>query len=251
MIKMPKQPPTTPNPDLLKERLITKETIQIVPQRGTLSKCAIRFRDYLQAYHALVSINTSDSTTQELEQIQQNLKNAQSELTTELKLHDLEMRKVSLASQSTITELQHYETLHTDTNENIIQIRKDIDVLKEKLTHEQKVRKHREEYEDLAKMASKRPSVYITKRKLEQVYEDIEELEAKKKRTSSMIDMKRKQFHGLMQNIFDLKNSLEEDDVRKDIEKNVTEGSQLDDEANEKGEEDVENLYGDLSTNDN
>ncbi len=249
---MPKQPPTTPNPDLLKERLITKEGLALIPQRGTLSKCAIRFRDYLQAYHALVSsstaaIDTSDSTTQELEQLQQNLKNAQSDLITELKLHDLEMRKVSLASQSTITELQHYENLYTDTNENIIQIRKDIDVLKEKLTHEQKVRKHREEYEDLAKMASKRPSVYITKRKLEQVHKDIEEIEVKKKRTSSMIDMKRKQFHGLMQNIFDLKNSLEEDDVRKEIEKNV---NQLDDKAKEKGEEDVENLYGDLSTND-
>ena len=216
---MPKQPPSIPNRNLLKERLVTKEGLQFLPQRGSLSRCVLRYRDFINAYHS-----NNNSSSNEGGQEQDNtsssalvLQNAQNELITELKLHDLEMRKVSLTSKAILTELQHYESLSKETSESIDQIRNDINQLKEKLIFEQKVRKHREEYEELAKQANRRPAVSVTKRKLDNVNKDIEDLLVKKQRNDEMITLKRKQFQSLMQNIFDLKNSLDEDEVRKDI----------------------------------
>ena len=167
------------------------------------------------------------------------LEHAKIEVINALKLHDLEMRKVALGCKATVSELQYYEVIAKETNESILQIKREIETLREKLNHEKKVRKNREEYEGLAKQASKRSPALVTKRKLKQVHSDIKELEMKRRKTNERIEMRRKQFQGLMQSIFDLKNSLDEDDARKEIERNVKE-------REDKESNDDKELYNDL-----
>lgn len=211
--------------EMSRERLITKGGNMLVPLRGSLSQCVLRYRAFLQALASVNSLkqklSTTTATNEEKEEIKlknQHLKNTKNILIRELKLHDLEMRKVFLNSKAGTAELDHYEVVANDTRESITQIRQEIDQFKEKLTFEQKVRKNRVEYEGLAKKAINRSSAYVTKRKLHQVRSDIVDLEMKKHKTVEKVEVRRKQFQGLIQNIFDLKNSLEEDTAKQNIE---------------------------------
>lgn len=151
------------------------------------------------------------------------LEHAKNQVISGLKLHDLEVRKVSLGCKAAVSELQYYEVVANKTNQSILQIKKEIEALRRKLNHEKVVRKNREEYEGLAKQAGKRSPALVTKRKLEQVHSDIKELEIDRRNTNERIEMRRKQFQGLMQNIFDLKNSLDEEDTRENIKRDIKE----------------------------
>lgn len=243
---------------ILRERLISRESTTISVNRGSLSKCAIRFRDLLRALAQQqhqqqyqqqgnnAQVDTETDKNNEEADITERIQLARDELILELTLHDVEMRKTALESKATMIELDHYETLSKETSESIEQTRNEIDSLKQKLAHEQKVRTHREEYETLARMANKWTPVFATKRKLEQVSLDIEKLQLKKQKADSQTEMRRKQFQGLMQNIFDLKNSLEEDTARQEIEDNVK-SSKQDESGSGNNTDDL--LYGDLEEN--
>mmetsp|Transcript_28371 Transcript_28371/g.35093 ORF Transcript_28371/g.35093 Transcript_28371/m.35093 type:complete len:267 (-) Transcript_28371:605-1405(-) len=251
-------------------RLITKEGLSLTAVRGSLSKCVLRYRDFIQEATSTTSAPTPDDTTPDTTtdtttpnpdpdpdpNQHQNQTTIKKDLISQLQLHNIEMRKLAFSTQATTSDLQHYDTLTQETTESINQTRNEIHQLKKILDHEQKVRKNRYEYEALAKMASVRPSSFATKRKLEVVYKEIEEIEVKKKKAEFELDVRRKQFQGLIQNIFDLKNSLEEDSLRSEIEDRVKEdgdggGSELtkdnanddNDDGDDNDENDVDNLY--------
>lgn len=256
----PNKPISTIDNSVYIERLITKEGQMLVPQRGTLSKCAIRYRDFLyEIQQLLLSTAGNNDPTEEVEEKERQIittttmdkiNKIKKELIAELKLHNLEMAKIALSSKAKRSELQHYDKTSLDTHGSIVKIKREIGALKDKLEYERKVRKNREEYEELAKMASKREAAFVTKRKLERVYSDIQDLEGKEEVADGMIEMRRKQFRGLMQNIFDLKNSLEEDEARKDLEKELDGtcsgvGGGNNEDADKKAHDDND-LYGDL-----
>ncbi len=245
------QSKATANSDHVNERVVTKQCLAFRPQRGTLAKCTLRFRAFL---HAVIQLQHQRQHQQQQKDEQSSssfsstpkIEQAKNELITELKLYDLEMRKTSLTSKATLTELDYYEHLSKEKQETIQQTKNEIEQLKQKLAHEQKVRKNREEYESIAKEALKKESSYVQKRKLEELSKDIEELQEKRRKAGQQVETRRKQFQGLMQNIFDLKNSLEEESVKEEIESNIQKDRDGKGKINDQNDDQDGDLYGDL-----
>jgi uncharacterized small protein (DUF1192 family) len=147
------------------------------------------------------------------------LKSASNQLTREIKLHDLEMKKMALGAQAAQAELSYYDSIGEKTQNSIANVREEIEKLRADLAQETKVRKNREEYEALAKMASDREPSRDTKRKLEVIHSEMEKIRNDTDKRQRKLDVKGKQFHLLSQCIADLKNGLEEDKIRAQVEK--------------------------------
>ena len=192
--------------EVLRERLITKEGQAIGGTRGSLSSCAFRFHNFTQAVHKTTQSNENE------EEAKEALQKSAAELKIALQLHDLEMKKLSLATQASQSELQYYDQLNQETQDKISKTRQAIETLRSELLSETKVRKNREEYEALAKAAVARPSTRVTKRKMDQVQKEMDEIQDKADRLDSVLDVKSKQFHLVIQSISDLKSGLLEDE---------------------------------------
>lgn len=191
--------------DVLRERLITKEGQVIGGTRGSLSSCAFRFQNFTQAVHK--KANQSNE-----KEAKAALHKSATELKVALQLHDLEMKKVSLAAQAAESELQYYDQLNQETQDKISKTRQAIESLRSELISETKIRKNREEYEALAKAAVARPSTRVTKRKMDQLQKEIDEIQDKADQLDKVLDIKSKQFHLVVQSISDLKHGLLQDE---------------------------------------
>ncbi len=189
--------------ETLRTRLITKENQSLSATRGSLSKCAIKMREFDKATQA-VEGETNDDTLK-------TLRIAAGEIIRELKLHDLEMKKLALGSRAADAELSHYGNLQIATEQSIESVRGEIDDLKQSYAEEIKRRQRIGEYETLAKMAGSRPPGKITKRKLQLIEGEMDEIKKETVKVQKKLDVKGKQFHLLIQSISDLNNGIEED----------------------------------------
>eukprot|EP00558_Chaetoceros_sp_UNC1202_P011522 CAMPEP_0197238888 /NCGR_PEP_ID=MMETSP1429-20130617/5402_1 /TAXON_ID=49237 /ORGANISM="Chaetoceros sp., Strain UNC1202" /LENGTH=135 /DNA_ID=CAMNT_0042698171 /DNA_START=72 /DNA_END=479 /DNA_ORIENTATION=+ len=131
------------------------------------------------------------------------------------------MKKMALGVQSAEAELLYYDEIGEETHKNISAFRDEIESLRSSLVNETKVRKNREEYEALAKMASDRPSSRKTKRKIEEIEAKMGEIRKDTDKVQKKLDVKEKQFLLLVQSVADLKNGLDEDKEREQVEKNL------------------------------
>jgi len=205
--------------ETLKQRLITKEGQNLQATRGSLSKCAMRMLEFTKATQA--AAQDPDDTTMVSE-----LQSVGNELIRELKLHDLEIKKMALGAQASEAELEYYDSIKEQTQGSIADVKSEIEKLTVELEHETKVRKNRSEYEALAKTASNRSPSKITKRKLAEEQKDIEGFKDEGHKIQKMLDVKGRQFHLLMQSIADLKRGTEEEDLQGKIEKEIREKEQ-------------------------
>jgi len=94
---------------------------------------------------------------------------AKEALQRELKLHNLEMQKVALVARAAESELDQYQQTTIRIENDAAAVREEIERLKTELGQERKVRRNREEYESLAKMANVRPARRVTEAKLAEV----------------------------------------------------------------------------------
>lgn len=198
----------------LRQRLITKEGQNLQATRGSLSKCALRMLEFTKATQA--AAQDPDDKTIVLE-----LQSVGNELMRELKLHDLEIKKMALGTQAAEAELQYYDYIREETQGSIAEIRSDIEKLRVDLELEMKIRKNRQEYEALAKTASNRSSSKISKRKLAEEQKDIHDLKNEGHKIQKKLEVKGRQFHLLMQSIADLKRGIEEEELQGNIEQEV------------------------------
>ena len=209
--------------ETLRERLITKESQNPLATRGSLSKCAIRMRDFAttvkSAERERERDNTSSSSTESPNETISALKNSGNHLIRELKLHDIEMKKMSLGARAADAELSYYDSIGETTQQSISNVREEIEKLRASLAHETKVRKNREEYEALAKMASDREPSRDTKRKLEVIQSEIKKVKCDTDTIQKKLHAKGKQFHLLLNCITDLKNGVDEGKTRDQVEK--------------------------------
>jgi len=132
-------------------------------------------------------------------------------------LHDLEMKKLALGAQAAEAELSYYDAIGEKARKSISNVRGEIEKLRGDLVYETKVSNNRKEYEELAKMASSREPSRVTKRKLEVVRSEMDDIRTENNKVQKKLDVKGKQFHLLMQSIADLKNGLEEDKLRERV----------------------------------
>ena len=205
--------------ETLRDRIITREGTTPIP-RASLTKCAVRLRDFTEKAMPLNSENAED------------VKASGIALKRELQLFSLETEKVALAAEASTAELEHYNTSKSEIEASIVECENEIEILKKKLAHEKLVKKYREEYEALAKIAIEHPARQASEQELEKVRSDIKEMKDKQSKVMSQLDIRKKQFHLLMQSIFDLnysyteensKDVSEEENLKENLKENVKE----------------------------
>ena len=225
---------TVPIPALdnesLRERLLIKDG-QSISTRGSLSKCSIRYRDFTE--QVLFAMQGKDPNNVD----SSGLETVKNELVRELKLHDLEMRKLCQGANAAEAELAFYAATAETTQSSILECRSEIENLKIKLAHEITVRRHCEEYESLAVMAIKRPARLKTEQKLKEIRSQMEDIRERERRAVNELEMREKQFQLLIQSIFDLKSNLKEDSQRAEEQKVL---NRILEEENKKTENDLE-----------
>lgn len=229
------QPPQNPppvDPQTIQERLLTREGGGIV-SRGSLLKCTHRYRDLMALI--LRAADSSPNTGTPITSEQANeIEVAKAALQRELRLHGLEMRKIGLVAQAAQAELDQYQAASRQIDNDVASTRAEIEQLKIELAHERQVRKNREEYESLAKMANVRPARRETESKLAAVQEEMGRIRKDEAGGNEELRVRAKQFHLLMQAVNDLKANIAEDDVKKKALEEAAAGD--DDIAMEEGE---------------
>eukprot|EP00590_Aulacoseira_subarctica_P007864 CAMPEP_0172424824 /NCGR_PEP_ID=MMETSP1064-20121228/28442_1 /TAXON_ID=202472 /ORGANISM="Aulacoseira subarctica , Strain CCAP 1002/5" /LENGTH=163 /DNA_ID=CAMNT_0013167227 /DNA_START=279 /DNA_END=770 /DNA_ORIENTATION=+ len=131
----------------------------------------------------------------------------------ELQMHNLEMRKMALMERSMEADLKEYDQLQQFLDSSKHKIREEIKTLQQSLASERLIRNDKLEYEALAKIVNTLPSKMETQEKLNVVQKELDVLKDEEVRRDSELGIREKQFQLLLQSIFDLKSSLEEDNT--------------------------------------
>ncbi|XP_060607244.1 THO complex subunit 7 homolog [Ruditapes philippinarum] len=125
---------------------------------------------------------------------------------------DHAIQKSSQVYRMNLLEQENYETLNKQIESRIEEAELKIKESKEELKMAKQIRKHRQEYDALAKVIQQQPDRQDTTRKLQDVDEDLKQLEETKKKLEQKLDLRRKQFHVLISAIHELQSMLEEDE---------------------------------------
>jgi len=186
--------------EIFHTRLITKEYFggRSNP-RGTIAKCSLKFRDMC---HQLSTSQHQADASSIIEDVQR-----------ELQMHNLEMRKMALMERSMEADLKEYDQLQQFLDSSKHKIREEIKTLQQSLASERLIRNDKLEYEALAKIVNTLPSKMETQEKLNVVQKELDVLKDEEVQRDSELGIREKQFQLLLQSIFDLKSSLEEDNT--------------------------------------
>ena len=134
--------------ETLRERLLTQVGSRVGGTRGSLSKCATKYRDFLST--VLTATHADSSVTDSIEVLKQDLER-------EVQLYQVEMHKVALMAGAARLEEEACDREHEELNKRVQDCQQDISELQHTWTLEKKKRRNREEYEALAKLANNRP----------------------------------------------------------------------------------------------
>ena len=217
---VPQQPPPV-DPQTIQERLLTREGGGVVA-RGSLLKCSHRYREYLQLVLAAAAASPSGGGATEEQKAE--IRAAKESLQRELRLHALEMRKITLVADAAHDELAQYEEASRQIDSDVEAMRAEIDRLQTELTYEKQVRQNREEYEKVAKMANARPARRQTEEKLRQIQEEMRSIADEEAANIAELEVRSKQFHLLMQAVNDLKSTIAEDEMQKRVLEEAADG---------------------------
>jgi len=190
--------------------------------RGSLSKVATRYSEFLQSLSSASNSNDSNNNNDNTAAIQ----SAAAALETELSLHDLEIRKLLLSSQaSDYNSLQYTQTLHNMQN-TLKTTQSDIQSLTSTLITVRQIKSNRAEYNALAKLANdqKLNPVRITQNELNQIQEEINIVQKEVTDVQYELCVKEKLMRCFMSSLGDLTSMLKEEEIRKK-KKSVKEGS--------------------------
>jgi len=201
-------PPSLSN-ETLRERILTGGGTGAT--RGSLSKVATRYSEFLQSLSSASDVNTT------------TIQSAAAALETELSLHDLEIRKLLLSSQSSdYNSSQYTQTLHNMQN-TLKSTQLDIQSLTSTLVKERQIKSNRAEYNALAKLANdqKLNPVRITQNELNQIEEEINIVQKEVIDVQYELCVKEKLMRCFMSSLGDLTSMLKEEEIRKKSVKEV------------------------------
>mmetsp|Transcript_11522 Transcript_11522/g.16900 ORF Transcript_11522/g.16900 Transcript_11522/m.16900 type:complete len:225 (+) Transcript_11522:117-791(+) len=178
--------------------------------RGSLSKCAIKYRDFASKFRACEDADAIKALKQDLIQ--------------EFQLYQLEMRKIALSvhaaevdAEEIISEISAVKLQREATEKEIEDLRKEHPDAKQ-------VRRNLEEYEALAKLANTRPPRRELELHTDEIKQQLAHVEDETQKNRDEKSLREKQFHLFMQSLFDLKESLAEDNEENIIEEDEDEG---------------------------
>ncbi|XP_064383271.1 THO complex subunit 7 homolog [Halichondria panicea] len=115
-------------------------------------------------------------------------------------------------------EMDRYERVYSEIESNIEAAQQQISDYKVELQQAQIIRNHRQEYNALAKVIQKYPPRQISKDKISDLEQSLSDLVVKKEQLSNVLDLRKKQFHLLVQCVHQLQDELQSDDVAMETE---------------------------------
>lgn len=127
--------------------------------------------------------------------------------------YQLEMEKYAHSFDMCAREIEEYDALENDIESKITETQSAIEVLSEELMQQKKLRRHREECENLARVVNSVPSRSKTNRDINAVEEEIARLKDQIASKETQESVRVKQFKLLMQAIADLSKSIDEDEL--------------------------------------
>lgn len=165
--------------------------------RGSLSKCSIKYRDFLAVY--LAGENADE------------VEKAKQDLVRDVGMYQVDMKKFTLSLLAATDDIRGVETQISDIESRIESVQADIEALRTVHPQAKQVRRNLEEYEALAKMACTRPSRRVSEERAAKVKSELEQFEASILKSNEDKSIREKQFHLFMQSMFDLKESFEDE----------------------------------------
>jgi len=124
--------------------------------RGSLSKCAIQYRNFLSKYRG------GDADADTIETLKQDLIH-------EFDLYQIEMRKMVLSIRVAHVDTEYIDNEITDVQSEIQKTRFEIEELRNKYPEAKKIRRNLEEFETISKKANQRPPRFELEKSIDEV----------------------------------------------------------------------------------
>eukprot|EP00617_Octactis_speculum_P027742 CAMPEP_0185770568 /NCGR_PEP_ID=MMETSP1174-20130828/59848_1 /TAXON_ID=35687 /ORGANISM="Dictyocha speculum, Strain CCMP1381" /LENGTH=286 /DNA_ID=CAMNT_0028456057 /DNA_START=19 /DNA_END=877 /DNA_ORIENTATION=- len=185
--------------EAFRERLKSKETVFL---GFSIKKCAHKFATFVSALQGGSKTACTD---------------AREAAAKELQLYSLEVGKADLVAQTCIQQINDYESLEREVKDIITSTESSIETLTQELTVAKVVRQHKEQYEALSKVVNKHSSKAESLAAQAEVEAKLQQLNKEQVQLASQIKLRNLQFALLMQTIEDLKQTLNEDETKNQL----------------------------------
>lgn len=198
-IKGIKFPPL--EPDIFRQRLLIKEGVGA--PKGSLTKCVQHYREFADLV-VFIMQNQSPFDITNLGK----LETIKDEISMELRLHELEMKQLKIRAVTAESDIMYYDSQASRLQLQIESTKLAIKKLREKLDLEILIRKNREELEEISRRVISYPSISKSCLEIGNINANIDSINKRDKGVRIEIDMRKKQFHLLMQSLLDIKLSF-------------------------------------------
>lgn len=127
---------------------------------------------------------------------------------------EFSMGKTLLVYDMNLREMENYEKIYTDIENNIAAAHEKIAECKKQILQAKRIRKNRQEYDALAKVIQNHPDRHETLKQLDALGKELQHLSHIKDSVEDKLELRRKQFHVLLSTIHELQQTLESDEKR-------------------------------------
>ncbi|XP_061731246.1 THO complex subunit 7 homolog [Nerophis ophidion] len=125
---------------------------------------------------------------------------------------EFSMGKTLMVYDMNLKEMENYETIYSNIEENITSAHEKIAECKKEIQRAKRVRKNRQEYDALAKVIEHHPDRHETLKQLEALDKELQQLSNTKENVDAKLELRKKQFHVLLSTIQELQQTLETDE---------------------------------------
>lgn len=125
---------------------------------------------------------------------------------------EFSMGKTLLVYDMNLREMENYEKIYTDIEQNITSAHDKISECKKEIQRAKRIRKNRQEYDALAKVIQQHPDRHETLKQLEALDKELQQLSHIKENVEDKLELRKKQFHVLLSTIQELQQTLENDE---------------------------------------
>ncbi|KAL2091410.1 hypothetical protein ACEWY4_013673 [Coilia grayii] len=125
---------------------------------------------------------------------------------------DFSMGKTLLVYDMNLKEMENYEKIYKDIEQNISTAHDKIAECKKEIQRAKRIRKNRQEYDALAKVIQQHPDRHETMKQLEALDKELQQLSRIKDNVEDKLELRKKQFHVLLSTIQELQQTLEIDE---------------------------------------
>lgn len=122
---------------------------------------------------------------------------------------EFSMGKTLLVYDMNLREMENYEKIYTDIEQNITSAHDKISECKKEIQRAKRIRKNRQEYDALAKVIQQHPDRHETLKQLEALDKELQQLSHIKENVEDKLELRKKQFHVLLSTIQELQQTLE------------------------------------------